>query len=114
LRSNGIFQTWSQDHSAQNEITLEAEKKAFVCPYHMRIFENPMSNESRGRGLAPLQRFLAEESPDTNAFLCRPDNNEMSTEKGCLCGVNIVAKDALFRDSGDGRALKDKGLIWKL
>jgi hypothetical protein len=43
------------------------------------------ANESQGRGLGPMDRFMAEGPAQQYAVFNRPDNGKLSIRKECIC-----------------------------
>ncbi|MCJ1264031.1 hypothetical protein MMC22_003902 [Lobaria immixta] len=59
------------------------------CPYHGPILRMTSSHHSKGQGLDPMSRFLAEGPSDQHALFIRPDTGALSTSRGCTCRAGL-------------------------
>ena len=56
-----------------------------LCPYHRSLLQGPRANAGAGRGLAPMDRFVADGPSERHAILHRPVTGVVSTHNGCRC-----------------------------
>lgn len=61
-----------------------------MCPYHSRHPQVLGTKESQGRGLGPMDRFIAEGPTEQYAVFNRPDNGKLSICKGCICQERML------------------------
>lgn len=71
--------------SMQHEPRTVRMDEAFVCPYHGSVLQGRPSSAQTGRGLAPMDRYVAEGPSERYAVLHRPDAGNGSTHNGCRC-----------------------------
>lgn len=64
--------------------------KSLACPCHSRDPQVLGVKESQGRGLGPMDRFMAEGPAEQYAVLNRPDNGKLSIRKECICKKKIL------------------------
>ena len=69
----------------------------FMCPYHGRIPQMESQNHAIGRGLGPMDRYLAEGSSDRYSMLQQRYDKGLNARQDCRC-PKIVQRD--------GRGLK--------
>ena len=56
-----------------------------TCPYHAPILNMNLTQSSRGQGLGPMDRFMAEGSSEQSALFNRADTGKTSTWRECTC-----------------------------
>lgn len=71
--------------SMQHESRTVRMDEAFMCPYHGSILQGRPTNAQSGRGLTPMDRYVAEGPSERYAILHRPDAGNGSTHNGCRC-----------------------------
>ena len=60
-------------------------EEALKCPYHGPILQERLKHPQSGKGLSPMDRFLAESPAEQSAMFRRPDTGHMSTYRACRC-----------------------------
>ena len=56
-----------------------------TCSYHAPILSMNLTQSSRGQGLGPMDRFMAEGSSEQSALFNRADTRKTSTWRECTC-----------------------------
>ena len=56
-----------------------------TCPYHTPFLSMSSSQTTRGQGLSPMDRFMAEGPSEQSALFNRADTGKTSTWRECTC-----------------------------
>ncbi|OCK88924.1 uncharacterized protein K441DRAFT_681505 [Cenococcum geophilum 1.58] len=99
-QNNNVTAARTEQQGAQRGSSAQAvnDGPPGTCPYHTQVLR--MTQSTSTQGLSPMDRFLNEGPHEQYALFRRPDTGELSTYKGCLCGM-LIQSHTQARE-GDG------------